>query len=254
MGNPETLTVSMAFHPDSNFLPHRPNAVLVSCDSVIFYAHIDVLSTVSGNFFGSLLSVDLAGYTEHRPLILTTTEHSHVLNVILHTIYNMSSATFEPSMATLISAVACLVKYGIPLQVYIAPGTPLYALLVAHAPHSPLDVYALAGQCDLYDLAVQASPFLLAYRPTMISEEYAERMGPIYYRRLVSLQTSRVEALKEILRDPPRGHPETANCDAGNQAGLGRAWELTAAYLIWERRPGACVHIPSWLTFTRVTM
>lgn len=246
--------ISAVFHPHLNLLPHRPNAAFVSCDSVIFYAHLDVLSTASCNFFGSLLPVELAGYTEQRPLILTITEHSHVLNVMLHTIYNMSSATFEPSMATLISAVACLVKYGIPLQVYIAPGTPLYALLLAHAPQSPLDVYALAGQCDLYDLAVQASPFLLAYRPTMISEEYAERMGPIYYRRLMSLQTSRVEALKEILRDPPGGHPENANCDASNQAGLSRAWELTAAYLIWERRPGAYIHILSWLTFKRVSV
>ncbi|EKM52050.1 uncharacterized protein PHACADRAFT_262504 [Phanerochaete carnosa HHB-10118-sp] len=169
--------------------------------------------------------------------MLLVREHSQVLNVILHTIYGRPCDQFSPTNDTLSAAIAALYTYGVPLAVHLAPGMPLFALLVARTPGAPLFIYTLAAQYDLYDLAAQASTFLLSLKLVDIGQECADRIGPVYLQRLISLQHARVEAMKEILREPPGEHPPTDHCDAETQAGMTRAWMLTAAYLIWEARP-----------------
>lgn len=66
----------------------------------------------------------------------------------------------------------------------------MYTLLMAHAPLCPLDLYALAASYDLYDLAVAASSHLLSMTLAMLTDEMAERIGPIYVKRLFFLFTN----------------------------------------------------------------
>lgn len=240
--NRSNVSASATFYPNANVMALPADAVLVSSDGVFFYVNSVLLLSSSDNAFASTPSMSGCTSTEDNPLVLPVSEHSHVLNVILLTIYGMSAAAFQPSVDTLSSAVDGLVKYGIPLQTYVASGTPLFVLLLACALRSPLDIYTLAAQYDLNSLAVETSPFLLAHSVQNISAEYAKRMGPVYLKRLLALQDHRQDVLKQILKAPPRGHPETLDCKAEDQAGLSQAWELTAAYLIWEQRPGMYVY------------
>ena len=198
-----------------------------------------LLTTASENGFGYILPNNMFT-SEQSPAVFALPENSHVLNVILHTMYSMPANAFGPSVGTLRAAVTGLVKYGVPLQIFVARGTPLYNLFIAIAPQAPVDIYALAGRYNLYDLAAETSPLLLAHKMEDITPEQAEQMGPIYLNRLIGLQSRRVEVLKYVLKAPPRRHPETESCKAGDQDRLLRAWELTAAYFVWEQRPGTC--------------
>jgi len=234
----QSVTVSAAFYPTANILSVAPDAVMLSADRVFFYVHSEFLRHQSTNNFNHILPAILHhAESEHQIALLPVHEHSHVLNVILHTVYGLSCIQFSPTNDVLSAAVAGLQTYGMQLDVHLAPETPLFALLAARTPSTPLFVYTLAAQYNLYELAAQASAFLLSLKVSAIDGECADRMGPIYLNRLLALQQGRVEALKEILRAPPSGHPLTDHCNAESQAGLARAWMLTAAYLIWEARP-----------------
>lgn len=225
------------FHPDANLLP--VDTVLQSSDSVFFYVNSELLIQESANNFNLLFPV-ARGYGEAQQHLqkLDVSEHSHVLNVILHTIYGLPSDHFSPTNDVLSAAVTGLHTYGVRLDVHLAPGTPLHALLVERIASAPLFYYTLAAEHDLYDIASRASRFLLGLNPTTIPDECVDRMGAIYLNRLLGLQSRRVEAMKKILFAPPSEHLPVDGCSSEAQAGLARAWKLTAAYLIWEARPG----------------
>lgn len=165
-------------------------------------------------------------------------ETSAVLNVILHTIYDMSCAHYSPSYEVLATAVERLPFYGISPMSRILPTSPLYTLLLSHAPLHPLELYALAASFELDALAVAVSSHLLGIHLSSITDELARRMGPIYLKRLFFLHFGRSEALKRILLPPPHPHPPTPMCDFVEQKKLTRAWALASAYFAWDARPG----------------
>jgi hypothetical protein len=119
----------------------------------------------------------------------------------------------------------------------IAANTPLYNVLLSQAPLYHIQIYALASRYDLYDLAVPTSSHLLAYSLHQIDDTVAERIGPVYLKRLFFLHFGRMEALKRILLNPPHPHAPTSDCDFTDQKKLTRAWALASAYLAWDARP-----------------
>jgi hypothetical protein len=165
-------------------------------------------------------------------------DSSAVFNVVLHTLYGTSSAHNSPSFDTLTTAVDRMPFYDIDPKDYITRQTPLYQLLLSHAPLYPLQLYSLAGRHELEDLAVASSSHLLSFPISSLRDEMAMQMGATYLKRLFCLHFNRVNALKQILLAPPHPHPPTNECDFGQQKALTRAWALVSAHLAWDARPG----------------
>lgn len=178
------------------------------------------------------------GLSQDLGQVVPLPEPSSTLNVVLHVIYNLSPAHYSPTLETLCAAVDALASFGVPVARHCTAATPIYALILAHAPIAPVDVYALAASHDMYELAVPASAHLLGFSLANLSDEDAARMGPLYLKRLFFLHLGRVEALKRLLLPPPHPHAPTAECDFTEQKKLTRAWALASAYLAWDVRPG----------------
>ncbi|KAJ6614300.1 hypothetical protein B0H10DRAFT_164568 [Mycena sp. CBHHK59/15] len=231
----ESVSVSTTFFPGAGHHSQPPDVALLSKDSVFFYVHADLLLDASENRFRAMLPVQPAD-GDDQP-VLNVPESSPVLNIILHAIYDMSSAHYSPSFDTLVKAVDAMPIYGINPKLRITPSTPLFTLLLSHAPLFPLELYALAAHYDIYDLAVPTSSHLLAFPLSRLSDQVVERMGPVYLKRLFFLHFGRAEALKRVLLPPPHPHAPTSSCDFQSQKGLTRAWALASAYLAWDVRP-----------------
>ncbi|PSR75020.1 hypothetical protein PHLCEN_2v9350 [Hermanssonia centrifuga] len=235
---PTIVSVSTTFYPGANLMPLPPDLIIVSSDTVFFYVHAHQLLGVSENGFSALIPASPEPVKDKDDIgpIVPVADSSQVLNIVLHTFYDMSCAHYSPAIPTLLTAVDALAKYGVPLQKYAAPNTPLYQLLLSQAPAAPMDFYSLAAQYDLYDLAVPISSHLLAYPLFNLSDEHAAKMGPLYMKKLVFLHLGRVDALKRLLLPPPQQHPATTECDFIEQKKLTRAWALASAYLAWDAR------------------
>jgi hypothetical protein len=247
------VSVSTAFFPRASiFAAEKADLVLLSSDLVFFYAHSSRLRTESTNKFNSFLdtvqsNVDHIDHLEHGFTVVPVTESSEVVNIVLHTVYNMPFAHYSPQSNILMLAIHALDKYGISVKRYTAPHMPLYELLLRHAPTNPLQFYVLAGRYDLYDLAVPISSMLLA---NSLTEAGVDEIGPVYLARLIRLRCMRIDALKRLLLQPPRSHPPMWNCSLEDQTRLTRAWLLTSAYFVLEARPGT--HFLSYLDITLI--
>ncbi|KAF9247245.1 hypothetical protein BU15DRAFT_84774 [Melanogaster broomeanus] len=231
------VSVSTTFFPGAQNHSHPPDLVLLTSDSVFFYVHAHVLLSVSDNSFNSLLppSPD-AKNTAMGPVVLVP-ESSNILNILLHTVYDLSCSHYSPSFESLAAALSAMITYGMSLKTHVARATPLHTLLLSHAPLYPLELYTLAASYDLYDLAVPTSSHLLSFSLASLTDEMAERMGPLYLKRLFFLHFGRADALKRLLLPPPHPHPPTPACDFLEQKKLTRAWALASAYLAWDARP-----------------
>jgi len=230
--------ISTSFFPGAPVCGSASDLILVARDSVHFYVHSHVLMCGSGNGFNCMLPIahqDSHYFNPSQP-ILAVSEHSSVFNIVLHAIYERSCTQYSPSFDTLVGAVSALRKYGVDPKYMIVPSTPLYDTLLTQASARPLDLFALAAQNDLYDLAVAASFHLLSFSLSTISDEMAVRIGPIYLKRLFFMHLGRAEVLKTILLPPPYPHNPTPDCDYGQQQNLTRAWTLASAYLAWDAR------------------
>ncbi|KAI0089153.1 hypothetical protein BDY19DRAFT_127055 [Irpex rosettiformis] len=247
---PTIVSVSTTFYPSANLFPGPPDLIFLSSDAVFFYTHAHRIVNATTNRFNSLLPDDLlsdtSGSNPPSPVdsdkdevgpIIPVPESSHILNIVLHAIYCMSSVLYHPSLAVLTAGVAAMEKYGIPLQKYISPSTPLYQHLLAQSPSSPVEVYTCAARHGLQELAVQASPHLLTFPLCNISDEDALQMGPVYLKKMFFQHLGRVDALKRLLLPPPENHPPTTECGFFEQKKLTRAWALASAYLAWDARP-----------------
>ena len=232
------VSVSTTFFPGANLCSLPTDLVVLSSDAVFFYVHSHQLLEASENGFASLLPIKSSkGDDEIGPMI-SLPEHSTVLNVVFHTIYHMSSSHYSTTILTLAAAVDALHKYGVSLPRYIGQTTPLYTQILSIAPIAPIETYALAAHYDLYDLAVRISSHLLAFSLPSLTDDHANRMGPIYLKRLFFLHLGRIDALKRLLLPPPHPHAPTPTCDFVEQKKLTRAWALASAYLAWDARPG----------------
>ncbi|KAJ6599121.1 hypothetical protein DFH09DRAFT_1130181 [Mycena vulgaris] len=229
------VSISTTFFPAAQHRQHPPDVALLSKDSVYFYVHSDLLLDASDNRFRAMLPISSSDGDE--PPVLNVPEPSPVLNIILHAVYDMSCAHYSPPFDTLVHAVDSMPIYGINPKSHILPSTPLFTLLLSHAPLFPLDLYALAAHYDIFDLAVPTSSHLLAFPLSRLSDQVVERMGATYLKRLFFLHFGRAEALKRVLLPPPHPHPPTPSCDFQSQKGVTRAWTLASAYLAWDVRP-----------------
>jgi hypothetical protein len=150
----------------------------------------------------------------------------------------MSSASYSPTLEMPANAVDRMPAYSITPCEHILPGTPLYNLLLSHAPLRPLDVYSLAAHHNVHQLAVITSSHLLSYPLQNITDSQADRMGAIYLKKLMTLHVDRFNALKSVLLKTPLPHPPTRHCNFAAQKKLTRVWSLVIANLAWDARPG----------------
>lgn len=229
--------VSTTFFPGARLHALPPDLVLLSSDSVYFYVHRHVLLAASENGFNSLLLPTARTDPSPVGLVVRLPESSTELNIVLHAIYNMSCAHYSPSFESLVSALTVMNVYGIPVKKHVTRYTPLYNLLLFHAPLYPLELYTLAASYDLYDLAVPTSSHLLSFSLASLTDEMADRIGPRYLKRLFFLHFGRSDALRRLLLPPPNPHPPTVTCDFTEQKKLTRAWALASAYFAWDARP-----------------
>ena len=232
------ISVSTTFFPGAELDVLPTDLIILSADSVFFYVHEHRILAASTNDFNSLLPLKEGGQLEDVGNILPLRLDSTVLNILLHTIYNISAAHYAPAPDAVITAVESLEEYGLSVQTHLAPATPLYALFLGTAPRAPIEFYAVAGSHDLYHLAIPISSFLLTFSLASLTDELVVKMGPLYLKRLFYLHLGRVEALKRLLLPPPQPHVPTATCDFSEQKKLTRAWALASAYLAWDVRPG----------------
>ncbi|EIW82368.1 hypothetical protein CONPUDRAFT_54268, partial [Coniophora puteana RWD-64-598 SS2] len=231
------VSVSTTFFPGAQIHTLPPDLVLLSSDSVFFYVQSATLFGASSNAFNGLLPPSQKQKNNDMGPVVMLTEPSAVLNVVLHTVYDMSCSHYAPSFESLSAAVTALAKYGLSVNKFIALSTPLYSLLLSHAPLYPLELYALAAKHDLYDLAVPTSSHLLSFSLASLTDDMADRIGPRYLKRLFFLHFGRSDALKRLLLPPPHPHAPTTTCDFEDQKRLTRAWALASAYLAWDARP-----------------
>ena len=236
------VSVSTAFFPDTvhAHVSGYPDLIIVSSDRVHFYVHGHQVLGASENGFNHLLPPSPTDLIEGIGSMITLSESSIVLNVILHTIYNISCIHYSPPAKTMVEAVDTFPKYGIPISKYAAPCTPLSSHLLSLAPYSPINMYSLVASYDLEHLAVPISSHLLGFPLPDITDAIAAKMGSVYLKRLVSLHLNRLDALKQILLRPPPPHVlfPTSQCNTTEQKKLTRAWALATAHLAWDARPG----------------
>ena len=203
---------------------------LIAADNVPFYAHRRVLQYASKNAFGSLLT---------RPdKSIRVPEASAVLSLALHIVYGFPCLHLVFALDTIETAANALIKYGVPLRNVAAPNSPLYQLVLSHAPYRPIDAYAFAAHYNLESLAVAVSSHLLAYNTSNLTDELSTKMGPVYLKRLFDLHETRRSALKAIVMKPPRMHRPNLACGTGEQRQLTQAWAFAAAEMAWDVQPG----------------
>lgn len=190
------------------------------------------------NSFASGLPAEFALQPGGALPALSLSEGSEVVNIILHTIYNMSCVPFRPSLDTLISAISALTKYGIPVTHYVKPSTPLYVHILWLTPLCPMDVYIASATNGLDDLAVSTSSCLLSFDLSAITDPMAEAMGPVYLKRLFLLHQDRLKVLKDLFLEGPKHHEPTLHCGFRERQALTRAWVLASSSFAWEGRPG----------------
>ncbi|KAH8081294.1 hypothetical protein BXZ70DRAFT_959678 [Cristinia sonorae] len=234
-----TYSVSTAFHTNLVYDGQRPNVVLFTSDHVLFYAHISHLTTVSGNAFNGLLALNVVRNVTQggTSLVVPVPEDSVLFNVIIHTIYSQPCNQYRPSIDTLLNAVRALKTYGVPLQRFVVPTTPLYHHIISEAPRRPIETYLVAAEHNLDAIAVASSAHLHSFPLFAITDDMAVQMGSIYLKRLVFLHIERVIHLARLILTPPKQHPDLPECGFVEQQRLSRAWALAAASLVGELRP-----------------
>ena len=171
------------------------------------------------------------------PIILVP-ESSLVLNLVLHCVYNLPCAHFSATLEDLSACVAAIVKYGLQLSAYASPGGALYDLVLSRAPTAGIQMYTLAAEHKLEQLAVAVSPSLLSFNLATLGEDLVKRMGAVYLKRLVFLHLGRSAALKRLLSPPLNYHPPDEDCGDEEHDTLISAWGLAVASLAWDARPG----------------
>ncbi|PCH36127.1 hypothetical protein WOLCODRAFT_108268 [Wolfiporia cocos MD-104 SS10] len=239
-----TVSVSTTFFPDAALYSQLPDLILLPSDCVFFYVQTHRILSMSSNGFSGFLPVKngnptftLDTTTCGQIPIISLPEPATVLNIVLHAVYDISFARYQPTLDALLAAVDALDRYGMSVEQHCIEGSLLFTLLLAQAPIAPIEVYAVAAHHGLQELAVRTSAHSLGYPLSTLSDAHACKMGAVYLKRLFFLHIGRVDALRRMILAPPYPHPPTPQCDFSAQKKLTRAWGLASAYIAWDARP-----------------
>lgn len=236
------MSVSPIFHANMFHDGRPPDVALLSTNSILFLVHTSLVPERFQSRSSATLAVPVSfdnGASAADVPAFQVSETSEVLNVILHTIYDMPCTTHSSSVDILNAAFDAFPRYGLTVKTCIAPSSPLFTLLLSCAPLQPLEVYALASRHDLYDLAVGVSPHLLGYPLSSLTDEMSDRIGPLYLKRLFMLHHTRLEALRRMLFAAPHPHgPVNGHCSFVVQRKLSRAWTMASACVVWDAKAG----------------
>ncbi|TCD64948.1 hypothetical protein EIP91_003406 [Steccherinum ochraceum] len=243
---PYSIVVSTTFHPAFAFRDLLPDAIFLSSDALYFFVHRAHLLASSTNNFAYLFVQQLSfPNSSTTPPVFLVSEHSALMDVVLHAIYGMSCAELNPSLSTLLDAISALDAYG-TLHRVLTPSSPLCLLILTEAPRDPLQVYAVAARHRLDHLAVAVSAKLHSIQLADVPAAAALAMGPIYLKRLFLLHYRRVEYLKLLLNTAPETHVETLACGFVQQTDLQTAWSLATGSLMWDARPDLSIGRLRW--------
>ncbi|KAF4618467.1 hypothetical protein D9613_009882 [Agrocybe pediades] len=227
-----TVTVSTTFNLD-----RIPNAdtFFQSPDGVTFCVESDVILEACSTAFhlSARMQPSSSGTTMSLMFLDIPSEE---LNVLLHALYCTSPAANSPDIDTLVRAIDCMSQHGLTPSSLMQASSPLHGLVLSHAPRHPVKVYALAARHGLTELARKASSYLLEYDLKQITDEVAERIGPLYLLKVAVLQIDRFNSLKNILLRPPVFHAPIPTCTLEDQRALTRIWSLAACQFAWETR------------------
>lgn len=197
----------------------------------------------TGLLSSNTLTRDRAGSLD----IVVLPEPSSVVNVMLHTVYGIPCNQYLASIAVLRATLHALVKYGLPPRTYLSRNAVLYALLLAQIPVFPLEVYTLAAEYNIHELAVAASACLIDLDIPSVSDETVTRMGVAYFMRLCALAQRRKDILRALIFVPPvvPAHRDGyIQCDG---VAVTPAWSRAVADLVWEATPCAWLFVHTFL-------
>ncbi|KAI0331952.1 hypothetical protein GY45DRAFT_1344952 [Cubamyces sp. BRFM 1775] len=233
--HPGAISISTTFHPSLNFSGSPPDLALVSTDGVHFYVHrVQLLANSSNRMNGLVPAISL---DDSSAASVSVPQPSNVLNIVLHMMYGLPCQHYLPSLEVVEAALDALSQYGAPLHQLAAPAHPLHQLLLSFAPYRPLEAFAVAAHYALEDAAVAVSSHLLAYDLACLPDTVAQKMGPVYLKRLFLLHLTRLTELRNIIFRMPAPHPPSPGCTPETQQKLTRAWALAAAQLVWDVLP-----------------
>ena len=236
------IRISTTFFPGAPYSTKPPDLILLSVDRVLFHLHAHQVLTPSTNGFAHKWPPQSHSVnSENLPIILVP-ESSLVLNLVLHCVYDLPCTHLSSTVEDVSVCVATIVKYGLPLSAYASPGGTLHNLVLSRAPTAGIQMYTLAAEHKLEQLAVAVSPSLLSFNLATLEEDLVKRMGAVYLKRLVFLHLGRSAALKRLLSPPLNYHPPDEDCGDEEHDALISAWGLAVASLGWDARPGA--HLP----------
>lgn len=129
------------------------------------------------------------------------------------------------------TALNALTKYGIPPP---DNSSDVWATLLAHAPETPLRVYALGAANASDTVCSVASSHTLDTSLGLLTEGDALSAGPIYLRRLAFLHAGRMEALKRIIATVPDQHED---CTPDTRREMVLSWKEAIALVLLEPQP-----------------
>ncbi|KAG9049838.1 hypothetical protein FS837_008888 [Tulasnella sp. UAMH 9824] len=208
-------------------------------------------SSSNSNSSGSLAtppSNNASDPSSSLPTLIAIPEPSGVVNILFHVLYNTTSfARYSPDFETISAVLPFMRKYGFDVLDVLGLGGPVPSssvgiasaevvqTLLRFAQERPLEVYTLAAQYGLRELAVAASPYTLDVSLSNLTDQQSVAMGPLYLKWLFFLHFGRSEALKRILVKPFEPHPagmRGSTCTEDDRSAMQRAWGLVTAYIL----------------------
>lgn len=230
-----SMAMSTAFNAYNDA---QSDVVLISEDGVHFFVRRQRLLCASTSRFAFLLNPyqDARFPTSQEPIQLS--ENAETLNIVLHILYGISFRVYAPPLETLLLAIRTLSKYGIPLEAYVVPETPLFDDILLKMPFQPMEVYIVAAEYDLFELARAASTYLLSFPLLTMPRAISRRLNSDYISMLYNLHISRMRVLQRLIAVPPSQHNPTYACGYSEYQNMKSAWTLTAAQFIINAEPG----------------
>lgn len=232
------VSVSTVFPPTNREGGALPDTVLGSTDGVLFYVNIQAIRMRVPTAFSTV--IPLVPSTQARPAsagVIATSCDSVTLTLILQALYGLSSVSIAPSVDAINRALDSMLPNGIDPKAIIQPNTSLYGLLLEQIPTEPMKVYVTAAQLNMEELARRASSHLLGVELRQVDDAMAQKMGPIYLKRLFALHEERISELKSIIIQPPDLHQETDVCSIERQGSLRTEWALCIVRVLQDARP-----------------